>query len=84
MVVIDFETASEVNIKEQGSMRYFTHPSTQILMLGYKIDNGPVKQIFYGDPFPKEIMENGLEAYLLDPDEHPGRVYSDWKGRLIR
>lgn len=60
MVVIDFETASEVNIKEQGSMRYFTHPSTQILMLGYKIDNGPVKQIFYGDPFPKEIMENGL------------------------
>lgn len=42
------------------------------------------KPITYTAPGYEEIMENGLEAYLLDPDENPGRVYSDWKGRLIR
>lgn len=59
MVTIDFETMSEVDIKTKGSMVYFMHPSTEILMLGYKVDDGPVKQIFRGDPLPGEMFTNG-------------------------
>lgn len=59
MVTIDFETRSEVNIKEKGSYVYFMHPSTEVLMLGYKVDDSPVKQIFYGEPLPYEVVTNG-------------------------
>lgn len=41
-------------------------------------------QIRYTCPAYDEIMANGLGAYLKDPNENSGRVYSDLAGRLIR
>ena len=35
-LVIDFETRSEVDLIAEGLMKYATHPSTDILMLGWK------------------------------------------------
>lgn len=52
MVVIDFETRSPVDITVEGSMRYTHHPETDVLMMAYKIDDGPIKQWFPGQPIP--------------------------------
>lgn len=38
-IVIDFETRSTINLKKCGAYVYTAHPDTEILMLGYKIDD---------------------------------------------
>ncbi len=40
---LDFETYSEVDIKQVGAHRYAMDPSTEVLMAAYKINNGPVQ-----------------------------------------
>ena len=39
----DFETFSEVNIKQAQMDTYARHPSTEVLMCAYAFDTGPVK-----------------------------------------
>lgn len=60
---LDFETRSLLNLKEVGIDRYAKHPSTEVLMLGYAFDDGPVAlwQPRLG-PMPPEVT-----AALLDP-----------------
>ncbi len=38
---LDYETASEENLKTAGAYRYAAHPSTRILMLGWALDDEP-------------------------------------------
>jgi len=52
MIIIDFETRSNVDITVSGGMRYHTDPSTDILVLGYKKDNDLVRFWYPGQPFP--------------------------------
>lgn len=61
---IDNETYSSVDIKESGAYKYIESPDFEILMIGYAIDNGPVKQIDLacGEEIPEEF-----EDALLDP-----------------
>jgi DNA polymerase bacteriophage-type len=40
---LDFETRSELALEERGLSNYAHHPSTQVLMLAYAIDDGPVE-----------------------------------------
>lgn len=40
----DFETFSAVDIRKHGASRYLKDPSTEILMLAWAWNNGPVKQ----------------------------------------
>lgn len=47
---LDFETYSDVDITEVGAYHYAMHPSTEALMLGWAIDDGPVQILdFKGD-----------------------------------
>lgn len=39
----DFETRSTVNIKHAGADVYARHPSTEVLCMGWAIDDGPVQ-----------------------------------------
>lgn len=39
---IDFETYSELNLKEVGAFKYAEHHSTQALILAYSVGDGPV------------------------------------------
>lgn len=43
MITIDLETRSQCDIRTSGAWRYSVDPSTQVLCLAYKIDNGPTK-----------------------------------------
>jgi DNA polymerase bacteriophage-type len=52
----DFETRSELNLKKVGAWRYSTHPSTEVLCLGYALDHGPVKIWRPGMPRPADLI----------------------------
>ena len=62
---IDNETYSSVDIKESGAYKYIESPDFEILMIGYAIDDGPVKQIdlLCGEEIPEEF-----EEALFDPN----------------
>jgi DNA polymerase len=54
-VWIDFETASECDLKTAGVYNYARHPSTRVLCMAYARDNGEVKIWRPGDKFPERI-----------------------------
>lgn len=62
---IDVETYSSVDIKESGAYKYIESPDFEILIIGYALDDGPVKivDLAQGEEMPEEF-----EKALLDPD----------------
>ena len=62
---IDVETYSSVDIKESGAYKYIESPDFEILIIGYALDDGPVKivDLAQGDDIPEEF-----EEALLDPE----------------
>ncbi len=42
VIFIDFETRSTVDLPKHGLYRYARHESTEVLMMAYAVDNGPV------------------------------------------
>lgn len=60
--VIDFETRSEVDLLKEGLMKYATHPSTDILMLGYKQFDSPVTNLW----LPGQAMPFDLNCHTED------------------
>ena len=42
-IYLDFETRSELNLKEVGAFKYFEHPSTDVLCLSYMVEGESVK-----------------------------------------
>ena len=60
---LDAETFSECDIKRAGARKYASDPSTEALMLGWAVDDGPVQQWL-----PHEgAMPLELRAMLDDP-----------------
>jgi len=59
---LDYETYSEAPIKKTGADVYSRDPSTQALMLGWAINDGPAQlwNIDAGEPLPRD-----LEPFLL-------------------
>ena len=51
-LVLDFETRSAVDLRRCGVHRYAEDPSTEILCLSYRIDDGPVQRWRPGEPAP--------------------------------
>jgi DNA polymerase len=69
---IDFETYSDIDIKVQGSYIYATHPSTRILMMGYKEHGKEAKLWLPGQDIPEEVLRadrfyahNAVFEYLI-------------------
>jgi DNA polymerase len=52
----DSETKSTCNLKTDGIYKYAQHPSTDILCVGYCLDDGDVKIWKPGQPVPKEAI----------------------------
>jgi len=53
----DFETKSELKLDKVGVHRYAADESTQILCMGYTVDDGPIKLWHPGDRVPPECKE---------------------------
>lgn len=62
---IDVETYSSVDIKESGAYKYIESPDFEILIIGYALNDNPVKivDLAQGEEMPEEF-----EEALLDPD----------------
>ncbi len=68
-IYIDFETRSEVDLKKVGAWNYSRHPSTEILCIGWAIDDGELIQ-----QTPKEIEADGSTTLQLYDYVHDSRV----------
>ena len=55
-VTTDFETRSRLDLTKVGAHVYATHPSTDVLCVGYAVDDGEVKLWKRGEPVPAEII----------------------------
>lgn len=62
---LDYETASEVDLKKVGLDRYVNHPSTRVLMAAWKINGSTVQQWDHSDT-PR--LSQILKEALLSPD----------------
>lgn len=51
-IVIDFESASEVDIRKEGSYKYTHHESTVPLLMSYKIEDSPTELWEIGQEVP--------------------------------
>lgn len=53
---LDFETASEINLKERGLDNYSKHPSTRVLMMAWAINDALPEVWFpHEQPFPEHL-----------------------------
>ena len=52
---LDLETRSTVNLKTVGAHIYATHPTTDILCMAYRFNDGEVFVWKYGEPFPSQL-----------------------------
>lgn len=73
-IIGDFETRSEIDIRDVGAWVYSLHPSTRILCMSYKLVNPdgsvihPTKlwRAWHGDPFPADLREWIEAGYVFE------------------
>jgi DNA polymerase len=53
---LDFETRSAVLLKSSGAWHYAAHPSTEVLCVGYAVDDGPVQIWMPEQPIPPAVF----------------------------
>lgn len=58
----DTETRSECNLKDHGAFVYAEHPSTEIIMIQWAINDGPVRVWQIGDPWHPDELFNWIEG----------------------
>jgi len=61
VIWIDFETASECDLKSRGVYNYAQDPSTRVLCMAWARDDGPVELWLPGQPFPS--LEGRIYAH---------------------
>src|SRR5262249_4902698 len=52
----DIETRSAVRLDQCGAWRYAADPTTEVMCVGYAIDDGPVQIWTPGQPIPEEFL----------------------------
>lgn len=62
---LDYETASEINLKQAGAYKYAADPSTRILMLGWAFDDEP-EELWqpHCEPMP-DRLRRGIESPIV-------------------
>jgi DNA polymerase len=62
-VWVDFETASECDLKTAGVYNYARHPSTRVLCMAYAVDDDEVQVWTPDQPFPRHILTHQIRAH---------------------
>lgn len=65
-VYIDFETFSEADLKKVGSWKYAQHPSTEILMMAWAVEDEEPSLWLQGDPFPERLRGLCFQGAIFD------------------
>jgi len=77
MVFIDFETQSDVDIKECGLYKYVRGLYFAPVCMAYAIDDGPVELWLPGEPLPKEIA-TGSDLNIFNAEFEYNVFHSNW------
>ena len=64
-IIRDHETRSSARLDLSGAWRYAADPTTEILCVGYAIDDGPVQIWIPGQPIPAEFHEAARDPNWL-------------------
>lgn len=56
--LVDFESRSYLSVRDVGAWRYAEDPTTEILCLAYRFDDGPEQLWRPGEPFPQTIIDH--------------------------
>ena len=58
-ISLDYETASECPLPDEGLSRYARHPSTRVTLCAYRIDggSGDLWDVASGQPFPRRVAD---------------------------
>ncbi len=59
---IDFESASEVDLRKAGVHAYARDPSTRVLCMSYQFKGEPVQNWRPGQPFPLRVIDHVLRG----------------------
>jgi len=65
-VLIDFETRSELDVRNTGAWRYASDASTLILCMSYKLPNEDTKLWLPCDFFPLELIDAVEDGYCFE------------------
>jgi DNA polymerase len=65
ILIRDAETRSVLDLEMVGAWRYSMHPSTDVLLYSYCIDDGPIQTWRRGDPPPQEFIQAATEPDWL-------------------
>jgi DNA polymerase len=65
LVPRDIETRSTVNLKKVGLYNYVTHPTTEVLCVGYCVDDEPVRIWHPGDPVPHAYRDAARNGWTM-------------------
>lgn len=57
-IFVDFETRSKADLKTVGARKYFEDPTTEIVVLGFVINDDPVNHWYPGRAFP--VLPKGI------------------------
>lgn len=76
---VDIETYSDVDIREAGAYAYAQSPTFEILLIGYRIDGGPVKVLDLTDE--KNLGKSG--ALLNERQKQFSRACDEFFNALI-
>lgn len=56
-LTLDYETRSEAELKKVGPVKYSLHPSTEIMCMSYKFDDGVTRLWIPGvNEFPDSVL----------------------------
>jgi DNA polymerase len=69
MIYLDFETYSECDLRKHGAWIYAQHPSTEILCMAYKIDDGRTK-ISKGPEWPNDTQLDYAIGQCMPMEAH--------------
>ena len=65
MIWADIETYSDLDLKKVGTYNYATHPSTEVIMFQFAIDDGPVTVWEIGEGPPLAFFKALKDGYRL-------------------
>ena len=68
--IIDFETRSRCDLRAHGAWRYAKDPSTEVLCMGYEIDDNPAKLWKGGDDFPADLGDHIARGGLIEAHKY--------------
>jgi DNA polymerase len=79
---VDFETRSECDLRKHGAWIYSKHPSTEVLCMAWKIDDGPINLWTRNTPFPAAVYNHVLINRGLNEAHNAFFEYVIWHNTL--